>query len=35
VGWHVDEQGVDFNAQTVRFGRGKVGGTKAHRLGLE
>lgn len=35
VGWHVDERGVDFNAQTVRFARGKVGGTRARRLGLE
>jgi hypothetical protein len=35
VGWHVDEGGVDFNAQTVRFARGKVGGTRARRLGLE
>jgi hypothetical protein len=35
AGWHVDEGGVDFNAQTVRFARGKVGGTRARRLGLE
>jgi hypothetical protein len=35
AGWHVDEHGVDFNAQTVRFARGKVGGTRARRLGLE
>ncbi len=34
AGWHVDEGGVDFNAQTVRFARGKVGGTRARRLGL-
>lgn len=35
AGWHVDEGGVDLNAQTVRFARGKVGGTRARRLGLE
>jgi hypothetical protein len=35
AGWHVDEGGVDFNAQTVRFARGRVGGTRARRLGLE
>lgn len=23
VAWHVDEGGVDFNAQTVRFARGR------------
>jgi len=33
--WHVDADGVDFNAQTVRFARGRVGGTRARRLGLE
>lgn len=30
VGWHVDERGLDLNAQTVRFareGRGDVGAT--------
>jgi hypothetical protein len=35
AGWDVDEGGVDFNAQTVRFARGKVCGTRARRLGLE
>lgn len=35
AGWHVDTNGVDFNAQRVRFVRGKVGGTRARRLGLE
>jgi hypothetical protein len=35
AGWHVDEGGVDFNAETVRFARGIVGGTRARRLGLE
>lgn len=35
AGWHVDKQGVDLNAQTVRFARGRVGGTRARRLGLE
>lgn len=35
AGWHVDKGGVDFNAQTVRFARGRVGGTQARRLGLE
>jgi len=35
AGWHVDEGGLDLNAQTVRFARGKVGGTRARRLGLE
>jgi len=35
VGWHVAKGGVDFGAQTVRFARGKVGGTRARRLGLE
>jgi hypothetical protein len=35
AGWHVDEGGVDFGAETVRFARGKVGGTRARRLGLE
>jgi hypothetical protein len=35
AGWHVDVGGVDFNAQTVRFARGEVGGTRARRLGLE
>lgn len=35
AGWHVDAEGVDFNAETVRFARGKVGGTRAKRLGLE
>jgi len=35
AGWHVDEGGVDFNGQKVRFARGKVGGTRARRLGLE
>lgn len=34
VGWHVAEGGVDFGAQTVRFARGKVGGTRARRLHL-
>ena len=34
VGWHVDADGVDFNAQTVRFARGKVGGTRAKQFGL-
>lgn len=35
AGWHVDALGVEFNAETVRFARGKVGGTRARRLGLE
>lgn len=35
AGWHVDTNGVDLNAQTVRFARGRVGGTRARRLGLE
>lgn len=35
AGWHVDADGVDFNAQVVHFARGKVGGTRARRLGLE
>jgi hypothetical protein len=35
AGWHVDALGVDFNAETVRFARGKVGGTRARRLGRE
>lgn len=35
AGGHVDAVGVDFAAQTVRFARGKVGGTRARRLGLE
>ncbi len=35
AGWHVDAKGVDLNAQTVRFARGKVGGSRARRLGLE
>lgn len=35
AGWHVDTGGVDYNAQKVRFARGKVGGTRARRLGLE
>jgi hypothetical protein len=35
AGWHVDKGGVDFNAETVRFARGRVGGTRARRLGLE
>jgi hypothetical protein len=35
AGWHVARGGVDFGAQTVRFGRGKVGGQRARRLGLE
>lgn len=35
AGWHVDANGVDFNAQTVRFVRGRVGGTRARRLGHE
>jgi hypothetical protein len=33
AGWHVDTLGVDFNAQTVRFARGKVGGSMDRRLG--
>jgi hypothetical protein len=33
AGWHVDA--VDLNAQRVTFARGKVGGTRARRLGLE
>lgn len=33
AGWHVDT--VDLNRQVVRFARGKVGGTRAKRLGLE
>lgn len=28
-GWRVDERGIDFNAGTVRFARGKVGGGRA------
>jgi hypothetical protein len=28
AGWHVDKDGLDFNAGTVRFARGKVGGKK-------
>lgn len=35
AGWHVDAGGIDLNAQKVRFARGKVGGTRARRLGLE
>jgi hypothetical protein len=35
AGWRVDEGGVDFNARTVRFARGRVGGTRARRLGRE
>jgi hypothetical protein len=35
AGWHVDSLGVDFNARTVRFARGRVGGTRARRLGQE
>lgn len=35
AGWHVDRHGVDFGVKTVRFARGKVGGTRARRLGLE
>lgn len=35
AGWHVDEAGVDFSAETVRFARGKVGGTRARPLGIE
>ena len=35
AGWHVDSDGVDFNGEKVRFARGKVGGTRARRLGLE
>jgi hypothetical protein len=35
AGWHVAENGVDFNGETVLFARGKVGGTMARRLGLE
>jgi hypothetical protein len=35
AGWHVDSEGVEFGSQTVRFARGKVGGTMARRLGLE
>jgi len=35
VGWHVAERGVDFNAQTITFARGRVGGTRARRLGWE
>ena len=35
AGWHVDRDGVDFDAETVRFTRGGVGGTRARRLGLE
>jgi hypothetical protein len=35
AGWHVDAHGVDFNAGAVRFARGKVGGTRARRLGLD
>jgi len=35
AGWHVDAEGVDLNQQRVRFARGKVGGTRARRLGLE
>ena len=35
AGWHVDSGGIDLNQQVVRFARGKVGGTRARRLGLE
>jgi hypothetical protein len=35
AGWHVDEHGVDFNARTVRFARGKVEGSWAQKHGLE
>jgi len=35
AGWHVDRHGVDFGAQAVTFARGRVGGTRARRLGLE
>lgn len=33
AGWHVDT--VELNRQVVQFARGKVGGTRATRLGLE
>lgn len=35
AGWHVDSRGIDFNAETVRFARGRVGGSQAKRLGRE
>ena len=35
AGWHVDALGIDMNAETVRFARGRVGGTRARRLGIE
>jgi hypothetical protein len=35
AGWHVDRHGVDFGTQSVRFARGRVGGARARRLGLE
>jgi hypothetical protein len=35
AGWHVDARGVDLNSQTVRFARGRVGGTRTRRAGLE
>jgi hypothetical protein len=35
AGWRVAEGGVDLGARTVRFARGRVGGTRARRLGLE
>jgi hypothetical protein len=35
AGWHVDRYGVDLGARMVRFARGRVGGTRARRLGLE
>lgn len=35
AGWHVAERGVDLNEGFVVFERGRVGGTRARRLGLE
>ena len=35
AGWHVEKNSVDYGVQTVRFARGKVGGTYARRLGRE
>lgn len=35
AGRHVDTGGVDFNAETVTFARGRVGGARNRRLGRE
>ena len=33
--WHVEPDHLDLDHQSVRFARGRVGGTYARRLGLE